>query len=91
LIKELKENKQENLSLYDIKSNTIELDNLGNEVLKEDLKSEFRTKPWKNFKFSHDALKVKIPHKLSFLKIRIFLILIKKLFINNFFLFLLVL
>jgi len=58
LIKELKENKQENLSLYDINSNTIEIDNLGNEILKENLKTELQMKPWKNFNFSSDALKV---------------------------------
>lgn len=58
LIKELKENKQENLSLYNINSNTIELDNFGNVILKQDLKPEFQMKPWKNFNFSHDALKV---------------------------------
>ena len=58
LIVELKNNKQENLSLYDINSNTIELDSLGNEKLKDDLRPEFQLKPWKNFNFSKDALKV---------------------------------
>lgn len=59
LIGELKENKQENLYLYDIESNTIELDSMGNEILKDDLKAEYQTKPWKNFNFSQDAMKVR--------------------------------
>lgn len=44
--------------MYDIKSNTVELDYTGNEILKDDLKPEYQLKPWKNFNFSKDALKV---------------------------------
>lgn len=65
LIAKLKNNKQENLSLYNLKSNTVELDENGNEILKEDLKVEFKLRPWKNFNFSEEAMSV-IYNSLTF-------------------------